>query len=166
MIRVGLYQNMGKVLIALVIASVLILIVGLTTANNAGAKGAASCFGTYLIEFDNNQSVGIWSLSNVGTAHATDSAEQVFGFSHLQGSWKSKGDTANVTLLNITINPSATTPLGYGRVDAELTFGENCESTTGTYDVRLYGPLEDPLDRTIGTLVTDGAELEGRRINP
>jgi hypothetical protein len=166
MIKFSLFQKLGKVMILLVIVMALLIIAGLTTSSRAGAKGAASCFGTYLIEFD-NQSEGTWTLSIDGTAHATDSAEQVFGFSHLQGSWKSSGKTAMVTLLNFTIDPNSVEPAGYARVDAEVTFGNGCESITGVYDLWLYGSAEDPLDRTTGGFQGgDDLVLSGRRINP
>ena len=55
----------------------------------------------------------------------------------------------------------------YGRVDAELEFGSACESLTGTLDVWVYEPTEDPLDRTTGgTPYPETLSFTGRRVNP
>lgn len=163
MIRVHLFGNMGKVLFLVFIAAVLLLIVGYATAEIAGAKKANTCFGTYLV--DVTESEALWTISQDGMFQGTDSAEQTLIFSHQQGAWVSTGSNkAKATWLDFPTAPAAHS---YARVDAELTFGSDCESMTGTFDVWLYLPSEDPLDRTTGgEQVIYDRPFAGRRVNP
>ena len=148
MIRVSLFQKMGKVFISVAIATVLLLIVGFATAKIAGAKKVSSCVGTYLVELVESESEAIWTISQDGTFQGTDSAEQAVGFSHQQGAWESAGSKrAKATWLDFLFDPD---PYSYARVDAKLAFGSDCESMTGTLDGWVYEPSEDPLDRTTG----------------
>jgi hypothetical protein len=88
-------------------------------------------------------------------------------FGHQQGAWKSTGSRrAEVTWLHFRIDPNEPLPQGYGRVDAEMEFESDCESMDGTLDLRMYGFLEDPLDRTDGVLWVPDLGFTGRRINP
>jgi hypothetical protein len=165
MITKNISQNTGKLLILLVIATIILLIAGLTTASNAGAKGASSCFGTYLV--DVTQSEGIWTLSQDGTVQVTDSNEQLFSFSHQQGSWESTGSkTAKMTFLDFTFDPDTSAHNGYARSDAELAFEKDCGSFSGALDLRIYGLSGDPLVPTGELLLIEDIGFTGRRVNP
>ena len=162
-------RNMGRAFVYIVIATVLLLFMGIVTTNIAGAKKVYSCTGTYLVDIGEGETrtEGIWTISQDGTFQGTDSAEQVFGFSQQQGAWVSNGSyQAKATWLDFSFDPNLPTPGGYVRVDAEFIFGSDCESMTGTLDVWFYLDTEDPLDRTTGGTSSSDISFTGRRVNP
>ena len=116
MITERISQNMGKVLISIAIATVLLLVVGFATAKIADAKKVSSCIGTYLVDLE--QSEALWTFSQDGTFQGTDSAEEFWVFGHQQGAWESAGSKrAKVTWLHFRIDPDAALP----KVTGELT---------------------------------------------
>ena len=162
---ISIFQEKGKVILVAGLASILLIIVGLAGANLAAAQGAAACDGTYLVEV--GQSEALWSFSKDGIFQATDSAEIFLGFSHQQGAWRHAGaNQAKATWLDFSFNPTASTPAGYARIDADLFFDNGCDTLTGTLGLRLYGPSDDPLDPAAGFPVGDDILFTGRRINP
>ena len=167
MITERISHNMGKMFVSIVIAMVLLLVVGFATAKITGAKKVSSCSGTYLVEVD-TLSEAIWTISQDGTFHGTDSAEKAFSSSHQQGAWVSAGSKrAEATWLNFTLGLGEQFPLGYARVDAELEFDTDCESLTGTLDVWLYESDENPLDKTTGgEQIVFNQAFDGQRIIP
>lgn len=149
---------------ALLFAAIL-LVMALFGVNMVGADGGGPCYGTYLVDLD--QSVGIWTLTKDGTMSVTDSAELFIGFSHEQGAWINTGDRqARVTFIDLTFDPNGSLPAGYARTDAEIAFGEGCDSLTGTLDLWVFSSAGDPLDPTTGFQIGDDIPFTGRRVNP
>lgn len=164
MIKIEISQNKSKLIFIVAMATILLLIVGFTSVNIAGAK-VKTCDGTYLVDL--GQSEALWTLSKDGVFHGTDSAELFLGFSHAQGAWRQTGvKTVKATWLDFNFDPYTEVPEGYGRIEADLIFGSDCDTFSGTLDLRLYGSLEDPLDPTEGFLALDDLSFSGRRINP
>jgi hypothetical protein len=164
MIKIEISQNKSKLIFIVAMATILLLIVGFTSVNIAGAK-VKTCDGAFLVDL--GQSEALWTLSKEGIFHGTDSAELFLGFSHAQGAWRQTGlRTAKATWLDFNFDPYASAPAGYARIDADLVFGSNCETFSGTLDLRLYGSSDDPLDPSGGSLALDDLSFSGRRINP
>jgi hypothetical protein len=131
------------------LAAAVFLIAGLFAVSMVGADGGGACYGTYLV--DTGQTEGLWTLAKDGTVQVTDSAEVIFGFSHEQGAWKHTLDReAKATFLDFTFDPNSPSPVGYARVDADFVYSNDCNSLSGTLDLWIYGPSEDPLDRSTG----------------
>ena len=166
MIMVSLFQNRGKVIFIALLASILLFITGLTSANLVKARGAAPCDGTYLVEY--SEIKNLWSLSKDGTVQVTDTQELELNLSHAQGAWQRAGARKVKAIWLAFLIDSSFPGLSYGRVDADITFEYGCDTIKGTFDVREYSINEDPLDPT-GVNPIPGAEdipFTGRRINP
>ena len=150
------------------LATVLIFVVGSFGVSAVNAQGGGACHGTYLVDIPDGNSVGIWTLSNDGTAQVTDSAELAYKFSHQQGAWEVvKGQKAKATFIDIDFDDSNSAPRGYARIDAGFAFGDRCETLAGTLDVWLYESTEDPLDLTTGGILeNEDFAFTGRRVNP
>ena len=161
MIKNSLFQNRGKVIVIVAVATVLLVIVGLTSVNMAEARGAASCDGTYLVEY--SEIKNLWTFSKDGTVQVTDTQELDLNLSHSQGAWQIDGaNDIKATWLAFLKMPD----LSYVRVDADITFEKGCDTLTGTFNARQYLIEQDPLDPTGGTLVAENISFTGRRISP
>jgi hypothetical protein len=161
---VSIFQNIDKKIIFVAVATILLAMVGLASVNLAQARGAASCDGTYLIEYPGTNN--LWTFSKDGTVQVTDTQELDINLSHAQGVWQLSGASGiKATWLAFLGNPD-TTEIPYGRVDAEITFENGCDTLQGTFDARQYKFEEDPLDPTGGELIADNISFTGRRINP
>ena len=144
---------------------VAVLGIGVVGAENI-TLGGGDCYGTYVVDVGAWQ--GIWTFSKDGTFQGTNSAEQVFDFSHQQGAWTHSMDrNIRATWIDFTYDKRGN-PTAFGRDDAELTFENGCQYLKGTTDVRIYGLTEDPLDPTGGSPVRDlqGVEITGQKLNP
>lgn len=161
MITVSLFQNRGKVIFIAAVATILLIIAGLTSVNLAEARGAASCDGTYLVEYPGIKN--LWTFSMDGTIQVTDSQELEIDLTHAQGAWQRAG-AREVKAMWLAFLMDA--GLSYGRVDADITFENGCDTLKGTFDVRTYTIDQDPLDPTGGTPLVDNISFTGRRINP
>jgi hypothetical protein len=161
MITVSLFQNRGKVIFVGAVATILLVIVGLTSVNLAEARGAASCDGTYLVEY--SEIKNLWTFSMDGTIQVTDSQELDINLSHAQGAWQRAGAREVKAMWLAFLNFSGP---GYGRVDADITFENGCDTIKGTFDARTYTIDQDPLDPTGGTPVVENISFTGQRLNP
>jgi hypothetical protein len=162
MTTLSLFQNRGKLIFIVAVATILLVIAGLTGANLAEARGAVFCDGTYLVGFDNIKN--LWTFSMDGTVQVTDSQELDINLSHAQGAWQRATSAGEVKAMWLAfLNDSE---LSYARVDADITFENACDTLTGTLDARTYTIDQDPLDPIGGTLVAENISFTGRRINP
>lgn len=98
-----------------------------------------------------------------GTIQVTDSQELEIDLTHAQGAWQRAG-AREVKAMWLAFLMDA--GLSYGRVDADITFENGCDTLKGTFDVRTYTIDQDPLDPTGGTPLVDNISFTGRRINP
>jgi hypothetical protein len=164
MITIKISKNKRLRFLILSMVTILLLTAGIVSVSIANAK-VKICPGTYLVDL--GQSAALWTLSEDGNFQGSDSAEIFLGFSHAQGAWEQTGvRTASATWLDISFDANAGTPAGYARVDADLVFSSDCETLSGTLDLRIYAPTEDPLDTTGTSPVIIDLPFTGRRINP
>ena len=163
MIGITRFQNRGKLIFMAAVATILLVSVGLTSANLAEARGAASCDGTFLVDFTYGKN--LWTFSMDGTMQVTDSQELEIDLSHAQGAWQRVG-AREVNAVWLAFLMTSVPEPEYGRVDADITFENGCEALYGTMDVRTYLFENDPLDPIGGTLVEENIPFSGRRINP
>lgn len=110
----------------------------------------------------------LWTFSSDGTLQATSSAEKVFGFSHIQGTWQRDGARgARAVGLDFGFRSqqvgAGVPPQWTTRLDVSLEFSRGCRQFAGAFDLRFYDVTEDPLDAP--TTVPAGSDtLTGRRI--
>ena len=165
----SIFQKNSRV-IFIAAATFLLVVIGLVSVSFAGARGAASCDGTYLVVIGQgeSQTEALWTFSKDGTFQGTDSAQIAFNFSHQQGVWTHTGaNKAKATWLdfNFATSPEPK-PDSYARVDAELAFDHGCDTLSGTLDLRFYALGQDPLDPKGGSYINQDVPFTGRRLNP
>lgn len=149
------------------VAAIIILIVGSAGVSLAqdDVSGRRACSGTYLVDL--GQSEALWTLSRDGAILITDSAEQVYGFSHQQGAWRrTSAGEIRATWLDFNFDANAPTPASYSRIDASLVFARDCDTFSGSLDLRNYLPTDDPLDPTGGEFVIEDVTFTGRVVEP
>jgi hypothetical protein len=135
---------------------------------HAAAKEDTCIPGTYLVEQeDGTQS--LWTLAKHGDLHITSSAEAEFPFSHEQGVWKPSGmNTAKAMTLDFTFGApvnGGVPPAAIARVDALLTFSEQCQRGEGSFELRFFDPqTEDALEPTTDTGDVVTMRFTGRRL--
>lgn len=151
------------VLFSLVVLMLVALAATMTvTARQARAAGAA-CVGTYLVE-ESGGVVSLWTFSRDRTLQTTSSAEDAANFTHSQGAWRrdSRG-TVTSTALDFPVD-GVFPPATISRVDASMTFSNNCRDMAGSLDLRIYdATTEDPLN-IVGEPIVLSDTFTGRRV--
>src|SRR5262245_1121414 len=133
---------------------------------DTGAQGG--CFpGTYLV-VEGSGTQSLWTLSQDGAFQVTSSAERAFAFSHIQGVWQKTG-ARNAKARGLDFNFSETPvnrgvpPAQIARLDIVMRFAEKCVDMEGSFEMRVYNPLEDPLDSSRPAVASDA--FSGRRLS-
>ena len=139
----------------------------LTVTAYAYADADGGCFqGTYFVR-ESSGTQSLWTFSQDGTYQSASSAEVARSFGHIQGVWKKTGARElRSTGLAFTFRDGngdvGVPPLRTARVDAAMSFTNKCEEVEGTFEVRFFGPDDDPVSEPGEFVFSD--TLTGRRI--
>jgi hypothetical protein len=137
----------------------------IVSSRDTGAQGG--CLpGTYLV-VEGSGTQSLWILSHDGAFHVTSSAERAFGFSHIQGVWKKTGARdAKATGLDFNFSETAVDagvpPSQIARLDIVIRIADRCEEIEGRFELRAFGPDEDPLSPNTPAITSD--TFFGRRV--
>ena len=132
----------------------------LTETPYADADGG--CFqGTYFVR-ESSGTQSLWTFSQDAS-----SAEVARGFGHIQGAWKKiRARELRSTGLAFTFSGGngdvGVPPLRTARVDAAMSFTNKCEEVEGTFEVRFFGPDDDPVSDPGEFVFSD--TFTGRRV--
>lgn len=167
-VRTWLRLGMGLSLPALVLLTVLGGAESRAQGVGTGAgKTPAACFpGSYLVR-EGSGTQSLWTFSQDGTFHASSSAAAALSFGHIHGAWKKTGARdLRAVGLDFTFNGggggAGVPPQAIARVDAAMSFAEQCEVIWGSLEVRFFQPDEDPLTGN-GTIPLSDT-MSGRRV--
>ncbi len=138
-----------------------------TSAVSRDTASQGSCFaGSYLV-VEGSGTQSLWTLSQDGAFQITSSAEKAFGFSHIQGVWKKAG-ARDAKARGLDFNFAATPvnggvpPAQITRLDIVMKFADRCGRMEGSFELRAFGPDEDPLAAEIPAIASD--TFSGRRV--
>lgn len=149
-------------------AFAMLLLVVISVARPGRVEAVGGCIpGSYLAA-EGSGTRSLWTFSSDGTFQVASSAEKVFDFSHIQGTWERHGaDSVRAVGLDFGLLPE---PVGNGvppewitRIDVLLAFSRDCGHFAGEFELRFYEEGEDPLEPT--AVASDGRDtVNGRRI--
>ncbi len=137
----------------------------LTVTPYADADGG--CFqGTYFVR-ESSGTQSLWTFSQDGTYQSASSAEAARSFGHIQGAWKKTGARElRSTGLAFTFSGGngdvGVPPLRTARVDTVMSFTNKCAEVEGTFQVRFFGPDDDPVSEPGEFVFSD--TFTGRRV--
>jgi hypothetical protein len=143
------------------------MLVSSTIANSRDTGSQGGCFpGTYVV-VEGSGTQSLWTLSQDGAFQVTSSAERAFGFSHIQGVWKKTGARdAKATGLDFNFSETPVNggvpPSQIARLDIVIRIADRCEEIEGSFELRAFGPNEDPLSPNTPAIASD--TFFGRRV--
>lgn len=139
-----------------------------TIVSSRGTGAQGGCFaGTYLV-VEGSGTQSLWTLSQDGGVQITSSAERAFDFSHIQGVWEKTG-ARDAKARGLDFNFSDTPvnggvpPSQIARLDILMKFAPGCGEMEGAFELRAFGPNDDPLASDAPAVAFD--TFFGRRVS-
>jgi hypothetical protein len=152
--------------VRMALLALILALTGILTVT-AYADADGGCFpGTYIVR-ESSGTQSLWTFSQDGTYQSVSSAEVARNFGHIQGAWKKTGvRELRATGLAFTFSSGNSAigvpPLRTARVDTIMSFTNKCEEVEGTFEVRFFGPDDEPISDPGEFVFSD--TLNGRRV--
>ena len=128
-----------------------VLLVAVMAGGSRPVEAIGGCIpGSYLAQ-EGSGTHSLWTFTSDGTLQVASSAQWVFNFSDIQGTWRREGAYGvRAVALDFGFRPE---PVGDGvppqwttRIDVAIEFARDCQDFEGGFDLRFYEDGQDPLD--------------------